>query len=67
MKDEALKAAVCKFLKYVNAAAQREIEKAVRNAVTSGKLRGNEACTAGVTLSSEKLELDVTIYSRIEL
>jgi Family of unknown function (DUF6494) len=67
MNDEALKAAVSTFLKYVNAAAQSEIEKAVRNAITSGKLAGHETCTAGVTLSSEKLELDITIYSRIVL
>lgn len=67
MNDEALKAAVQKFLKYVNAAAQSEIEKAVRNAVASGKLSSHETCTAGVTLSSEKLELDITIYSRIVL
>jgi Family of unknown function (DUF6494) len=67
MNDDVLKAAIAKFMKYVNAAAQREIEKAVRNAVKSGKLRSHEACTAGVTLTSEKLELDVTIYGRIEL
>jgi hypothetical protein len=67
MNDEKVKAAVGKFLKYINAAAQSEIEKAVRNAVSSGKLRNFEGCTAAVTLSSEKLELDVTIYSRIEL
>lgn len=65
--DEAVTAAVRQFLKTINATAQREIEKAVRNAIASGKLQGNETCTAGVTLSSEKAGLNVTIYSKIEL
>jgi hypothetical protein len=66
-KEAALKAAVVQFLKNVNLTAQREIEKAVRNAVASGKLEGTEVITAGVTLSSETLGLNVTIYSKIEL
>ena len=65
--DEAVAAAVRQFLKTINATAQREIEKAVRNAIASGKLQGNETCTAGVTLSSEKAGLNITIYSKIEL
>lgn len=67
MKDERLKAAVGQFLKNTNFTAQREIEKAIRNALASGKLEGHETFTAGVTLSSEKLGLNVTIYSKIEL
>jgi hypothetical protein len=67
MNDEAVKAAVGHFLKYVNASAQREIEKLVLSAVTSGKLQGDETCTTGVTLSSEKIGLNVTIYGKIEL
>jgi hypothetical protein len=67
MKDEALQAAVAKFLKNVSGMAQREIVKAVRNAITSGKLRGNESWSAAITFSSEKIGLDVTIYGKIEL
>jgi hypothetical protein len=67
MKEETLKAAVVQFLKNVNFTAQREIEKSIRNAVASGKLEGNETFTAGVTLSSETLGLNVTVYSKIEL
>ena len=67
MKEEALKAAVGQFLKNVNFTAQREIEKAIRNAVASGKIDGNETFTAGVTVSSETVGLNVTIYSNIEL
>lgn len=67
MKEETLKAAVAQFLKNTHFTAQREIEKAIRNAVASGKLKGDETFTAGVTLSSETLGLNVTIYSKIEL
>jgi hypothetical protein len=67
MNDKTLTAAVSQFLKNVNFTAQREIEKAVRKAVASGKLKGDEIITAGVTLSSETLDLNVTIYSKIEL
>ncbi len=67
MNDEALKSAVRQFLKNVNVTAQREIEKVVRSAIASGKIRGDETCTAAVTLSSEKVGLNVTIYSKIEL
>ncbi|HET7679460.1 MAG TPA: DUF6494 family protein [Xanthobacteraceae bacterium] len=67
MNDEILKAAVSQFLKNVNFTAQREIEKVVRNAVASGKLKGDEIITAGVTVSSEIIDLNVTIYSKIDL
>jgi len=67
MNDQALKAAVGRFLKNVNFTAQREIEKVVRSAVASGKLHDGENFTASVTLSSEKLDLNVTIFSKIEL
>ncbi len=67
MDDKTLKAAVSQFLKTANFTAQREIEKAIRNAVASGKLKGNEVITAGVTLSSENVDLNVTISSKIDL
>ena len=67
LNDQALKAAVGRFLKNVNFTAQREIEKVVRSAVASGKLQDGENFTAAVTLSSEKLDLNVTIFSKIEL
>jgi len=67
MDDKTLKTAVSQFLKIANFTAQREIEKAIRNAVASGKLKGNEVITAGVTLSSENVDLNVTIYSKIDL
>lgn len=65
--DKALKASVEKFLKSVNFTAQSEVEKAIRNALASGKLEGHETFTVSVGVSSEKIGLNVTIYSKIEL
>ncbi len=65
--DKALKAAVDRFLKTVSFTAQGEVEKAIRAAIASGKLEGQETFTAAVALSSEKIGLNITIYSKIEL
>ena len=66
MDDKALRVAVEQFLKHVQFSAQREIEKVIRNAISSGKLKGNESITTGVTLSSAMIDLNL-IYSKIEL
>jgi hypothetical protein len=67
MTDEAMKAAVDQFMKNVTFAAQRELEKAVRKAFATGKLQGGEVLTMGVTLSNEKVGLDVSIFKKIAL
>jgi hypothetical protein len=67
MNDQALKLAVDNFLKSVSLTARREIEKAVRSALASGTIDGTETFTASVTLAAEKVGLNVTIYSKIEL
>jgi hypothetical protein len=68
MQDERVKAATGAFLRHVSHTAQREIEKALRKALASGKIkRGGEDVPAAITLHSEKLDLDITIHSRIEL
>jgi hypothetical protein len=67
MNDPALKTAVDRFLANVSFTARREVEKVVRNALASGKLHGGEVLTTSVTLSNEKVDLDVTIFSKIEL
>ena len=67
MDDSNVKSAVDRFLKTVSANARRELEKAVRKAISDGTLRGTENLTTAVTLSNEKLELNVTIFSKIEL
>ena len=67
MNDAVVKAAVDRFLANVSFAARREVEKVVRSALASGKLHGGDSLTTAVTLSNEKVELDVTIFSKIEL
>ncbi len=67
MDDENVKAAIGQFLKNVSFSAQRELERVIRSAFESGKLRGGEVLTTGVTLSNSQVGLDVTIYSKIEL
>jgi len=66
MTDETTKAAINQFMKTITVTAQRELEKAVGNAFASGKLQGGEVLTMGVTLSNEKVGLDVSIFRKIE-
>jgi len=56
-----------RFLKKVGITSQREIEQAVRAAVESGALSGNESLQAKMTLTVPSLDLEVTIEDRIGL
>jgi uncharacterized protein DUF6494 len=67
MSDEAIAAAVSQFVKKVSFSTQQEMERVIRAAVASGRLRGDETFTAAVTVSSEKVGINTTIYSKIEL
>ena len=67
MNDSQVKSAVDRFLKTVTFNARRELEKAVKAAIANGKLRGTENLTTSVTLTNDKLDLNVTIFSKIEL
>jgi hypothetical protein len=67
MNDVAVKTAVDRFLVNVSFTARREVEKAVQSAIAAGKLHRGETLTAAVSLSNAKVDLDVTIFSKIEL
>jgi hypothetical protein len=67
MNEDVLNVSVRKFLKKVGITSQREIEQAVRAAVSGGKLKGNEALPARVILTVEGLSLSVEIEDAIEL
>ena len=58
---------VRKFLKVVGITAQREIEKAVREALDAGRLKGDENRKAKVTLEIEVLGLTHLVEEEIEL
>ena len=62
-----LNTSVRRFLKKVGITSQREIEKAVRDAVASGRLKGNEALPAKVTLTVGEVGVNVEIAGDIEL
>jgi hypothetical protein len=66
MSDQ-IAAAVELFVKKVTFSARQEIERVIRAAVADGKLQPHETVTAAVTVSSEKVGLITTIYSKIEL
>jgi hypothetical protein len=57
MDENTLNIEIRRFLKEVGVTSQREIEKAVREAVSSGKLRGHERLRAHVTLTVEAIGL----------
>jgi Family of unknown function (DUF6494) len=67
MNEDVLNVSVRKFLKKVGVTSQREIELAIRAAVAGGKLKGNEALPAKVTLTIEGIGLAVDIEGAVEL
>jgi ribosomal protein L1 len=67
MNEDVFNMSLRKFLKKVGVTSQREIEKAVRAAVDSGRLSGTEKLDVVVNLKVEGLELAERIDGRIEL
>jgi hypothetical protein len=67
MNEDVLNNSVRKFLKVVGVTSQREIEKAVREAVAKGILKGNESLPAKMTLTVGGVGLSHTIDDAIEL
>ena len=67
MNEDIFNVSLRKFLKKVGITSQREIEQAVRAAVTAGRLKGNEALPAKMTLSVEGVGLAVEIEGAVEL
>ena len=67
MNEDAFNLSVRKFLKKVGVTAQRDIEQAVRTAVSGGRLKGNETLPAKATLTVEGISLSVEIEGAVEL
>ncbi len=67
MNEDNFNMAVRKFLKVVGVTSQREIEKAVREGIDSGALKGDETLKARVRLEIDGLPLDVAIDGEIAL
>ena len=67
MNEDVFNASLRKFLKKVGITSQREIEKVVRDAIASGKLRGNEKLPAKMTLTLGGVSFTHEITGEIEL
>jgi hypothetical protein len=67
MNEDAFNASLRKFLKKVGVTSQREIEKAVRDAIESGHLKGHERLPAKMVLTVGGVSLIHEIDDEIEL
>jgi hypothetical protein len=67
MNEDVFNTSIRKFLKTLGVSAQREIEKAVRQAVADGKLKGNEKLSANATVALAGISLTHEIKGEIEL
>lgn len=67
MNEDVLNNSIRKFLKTVGVTSQREIEKAVRDGIASGKLQGRETLPAKMTLTLGQTDLTFEVKGSIEL
>ena len=67
MNEDIFNMSLRKLLKKVGVTSQREIEKAVRDALAAKRLSGNETLDAKITLKIADIDLEVDIDGRIEL
>ena len=67
MNEDVFNTSLRQFLKKVGVTSQREIEKAVRDAVASGRLTGGEKLPAKMVLTVGGVTLTHEIDAEIEL
>lgn len=67
MNEDVFNLEIRKFLKKVGITSQREIEKAVREGLDAGTIKGDEKLTASVTLELGDLGITHTIEGQIAL
>ena len=67
MNEDVFNASIRKFLKTLGVSAQREIEKAVRQALADGKLKGNARLPAKATVTIQGVGLAHEVTGEIEL
>ena len=67
MNEDLFNASLRKFLKKVGITSQREIEKAVRDGLASGRLKGHEKLPAKMVLTVGGVSLTHEIDDAIEL
>jgi hypothetical protein len=67
MNEDVFNTSLRKFLKQVGVTSQREIEKAVRDAIATGRLKGHEKLHAKMTLTIAGVGLAHDVTDEIEL
>ena len=67
MNEETFNTSLRKFLKTLGVGAQREIEKAVRQALADGRLKGHEKFPAKATVAIGTLKFTHEIEGTLEL
>jgi hypothetical protein len=67
MNEDVFNSSIRRFLKTLGVTAQREIEKAVRQALADGKLKGTEKCPAKATITLGGIGFAHEIKGEIEL
>jgi Family of unknown function (DUF6494) len=67
MNEDVFNASLRKFLKQVGVTSQREIEKAVRDALADGRLRGHEKLPAKMVLTVGSVSLVHEVSDEIAL
>jgi Family of unknown function (DUF6494) len=67
MNEDVFNGSLRRFLKKVGITSQREIEKAVRDAVAAGRLKGHEKLPAKIVLTIGGVGLSHEISDEIEL
>jgi Family of unknown function (DUF6494) len=67
MNEDLFNTSLRRFLKKVGITSQREIEKAVRDAVANGQLKGHEKLPAKIVLTVAGISLTHEVSDDIEL
>ncbi len=67
MNEDVFNASTRKFLKTLGVTGQREIEKAVRQALADGKLKGDEKLTAQAVITIGALQFRHEVSEPIDL
>jgi hypothetical protein len=67
MNPDAFNMSIRKFLKMVGVHSQREIEAAVEQGMSTGKLKGSESLPVKMTLTLGGTDLSVTFDDKINL
>jgi Family of unknown function (DUF6494) len=67
MNEDQFNTSLRRFLKQVGVTSQREIEKAVRDAIAAGRIKGHEKLNAKMVLTIDSIGLIHEVSDVIEL